>query len=93
MQQQRRLLHVTAKASFSCCRDEHTKFEPSPKPKKDQPTDDKLDDGQQRVLDACLKGSNVFYSGMGGTGKHDVYMCPCVCVCLHDYLHAHRRGW
>ncbi len=31
-----------------------------------------LDHDQQRVLNACLEGHNVFYSGMGGTGEWDV---------------------
>jgi hypothetical protein len=28
-----------------------------------------LDEDQRRVLDACMQGGNVFYSGMGGTGE------------------------
>jgi len=37
----------------------------------------------QVVLDGCLTGDNVFFSGMGGTGK---VCCMCICIWIFAYI-------
>lgn len=44
-------------------------LEPSVKRAKAEHQATKLDPKQQQILDLCLSGKNVFFSGIGGTGK------------------------
>ncbi len=93
MQQQQMMLHTTSKASSISILRELVDLAKAPYDK-DLRSEWTLDEDQQRVLDACLEGRNVFYSGMGGTGELCMYVCMYVCfrVWVYAYVCMYLNG-